>query len=127
MTAPTPRRSKRLYRDPIDKKIGGVASGVARYFDIDTTLTRAVWAASVLVGGFGIWAYLILWFILDEDPELLATMSAPAAVEPVSVAEDSEAPAPADEDEAAPTNEDEAAILEEARDEIVEETLEADL
>ena len=67
----TTRRTARLYRDPVDKKIGGVASGVARYFDIDTTLMRAIWAASILVGGFGIFLYLILWFILDEDPELL--------------------------------------------------------
>ena len=67
MTTPTARRSNRLYRDPVDKKIGGVASGVARYFDIDTTLMRAIWAASILVGGFGLFLYLILWFILDED------------------------------------------------------------
>lgn len=117
MTSPTPRRSKRLYRDPIDKKIGGVASGVARYFDIDTTLTRAAWAAAVLVGGFGIWVYLILWFILDEDPELLATMAPP--VQPVTPAEPSEEDARADREA--------TSALEEAEDEIEDETLEADL
>ena len=91
MTTPTPRRSTRLYRDPIDKKIGGVASGVARYFDIDTTLMRAIWAASILVGGFGIFLYLILWFILDEDPDLLAGLREPALVEPAEVPEAAEA------------------------------------
>lgn len=119
MTTPTPRRSTRLYRDPIDKKIGGVASGVARYFDIDTTLTRAIWAASVLVGGFGLWVYLILWFILDEDPEQLASLSAPTAVDPVSAAEDSE--------ESDVSDKDEAIALEEAEDEIESETLDSDV
>lgn len=76
------RRATRLYRDPVDKKIGGVASGVARYFDIDTTLMRAIWAASVLVGGFGIFLYLILWFILDEDPARLTASEGPPGVGP---------------------------------------------
>ena len=67
-TGTPPRRDKKLYRDPVDKKIGGVASGVARYFDIDTTLTRAVWVASILLGGFGLVLYLILWLVLEDEP-----------------------------------------------------------
>ena len=78
---PGERRATRLYRDPIDKKIGGVAAGVAKYFDIDTTLVRAVWAVSILVGGFGLLLYLVLWFILDEDPDAFANPIAPRPVE----------------------------------------------
>jgi len=70
-TKPDPRRANPLYKDPVDKKIGGVASGVARYFDIDTTLVRVVWAISVLIGGFGLLLYLVLWFILEDDPTRL--------------------------------------------------------
>lgn len=77
---PLERRANRLYRDPIDKKIGGVAAGVAKYFDVDTTLVRAVWAVSILVGGFGLLLYLVLWFILDEDPEAFAD-----PIEPIDV------------------------------------------
>lgn len=83
-TPPTPRRSNPLYKDPVDKKIGGVASGVARYFDIDTTLVRTVWALSILIGGFGLLLYLVLWFILEDDPALLAGSAQPAS--PVSPA-----------------------------------------
>jgi phage shock protein PspC (stress-responsive transcriptional regulator) len=90
---PTPRRSTRLYKDPIDKKIGGVAAGVARYFDVDTTLVRAVWAASILVGGFGLLLYLVLWFILDDDPEAMAS---PIEPRPVHTAPVDEPPLEAD-------------------------------
>jgi len=74
-TRPAPRRANPLYKDPIDKKIGGVASGVARYFDIDTTLVRVVWALSALIGGFGLLLYLVLWFILEDDPTRLESQS----------------------------------------------------
>lgn len=109
MTTPSSphRRAKTLYRDPIDKKLGGVAAGVANYFDIDTTLTRAVWAASVFIGGFGLVLYVILWFILDEDPEALSTLETPP-VEPVGTLDSAEA-------------------LDEAEEEIDSETFEAGL
>lgn len=61
-------QSKRLYKNPDDKKIAGVCSGVAEYFDIDVVLVRVVWAVSVIVGGFGLWVYLILWLALDDKP-----------------------------------------------------------
>ena len=130
MNTQSTRRSTRLYRDPVDKKIGGVASGVARYFDIDTTLMRAIWAASILVGGFGLFLYLILWFILDEDPELLATLEPAAPVDTVATVDEVEPVAEAGTAaEDAETADDEAVVaaVEEAEDEIEEETLEADL
>lgn len=46
--------------------IAGVASGVAHYLGIDTTLVRVLWALTVFVGGFGIVAYLVLWIVLPE-------------------------------------------------------------
>ena len=79
-TPPGARRNKPLYKDPLDKKIGGVASGVARYFDVDTTLVRAVWAVSILIGGFGLLLYLVLWFILEDDPARLAESLQPAPI-----------------------------------------------
>jgi len=82
---PAGRRAKRLYKDPIDKKIGGVASGVAKYFDVDVALVRAVWAVSILVGGFGLLLYLVLWFILDDDPDTFADPIPSRMVEPAAV------------------------------------------
>ncbi len=115
--SPPARRDTTLYKDPIDKKIGGVASGVAKYFDLDTTLVRAIWAVSVLVGGFGLLLYLVLWFILDDDPEAFADPIEPRAVEAAVVDE-----APAVETPSEPD-----ATLEAANEEIEAETFEADL
>jgi phage shock protein PspC (stress-responsive transcriptional regulator) len=69
------RRQKKLYKDPNDRKIAGVASGVAKYFDIDTTLVRAVWVVLGL-GGVGILLYVILWIMLEDEPADLEVVPA---------------------------------------------------
>lgn len=55
---------KKLYRNPDDVIIAGVASGVAAYLGVETGLVRLVFILSVLLGGAGIVIYLILWIIL---------------------------------------------------------------
>jgi phage shock protein C len=62
------RRNRPLYRDPNDKKIGGVCSGLGHYFDIDTVLVRIGFVVLALIGGGGILAYALLWGILDPTP-----------------------------------------------------------
>ena len=62
------RRDHPLYRDPTDKKIAGVCSGLARYFDLDTTLVRVVFIALLVFGGGSLLAYLLLWLLLDDAP-----------------------------------------------------------
>lgn len=62
------RRDQKLYRDTTDEKIAGVCSGIARYFDVDTTLVRVVFAALLLVGGGSLVAYILLWLLLDPAP-----------------------------------------------------------
>jgi phage shock protein PspC (stress-responsive transcriptional regulator) len=60
------RTGKRMFRDPYDKKISGVCSGLAHYFGIeDPTWVRV---AFVFFGmwGFGILLYIALIFILPE-------------------------------------------------------------
>lgn len=52
---------KRLYRDPDDQVIAGVASGLAQYFDIDPVIVRIIFVISVFFDGLGILAYIILW------------------------------------------------------------------
>lgn len=57
---------KRLFKDPYDKKIAGVCSGIAHYFGIeDPTWVRV---AFVFFGfwGFGIILYLIMMFVLPS-------------------------------------------------------------
>jgi phage shock protein C len=60
-----PRRVYRLVRD---KKIAGVCSGLAKYFDVDVTLVRlAVATGIVLSGGLGLVAYIVAWIIMPVD------------------------------------------------------------
>ncbi len=56
----------RLYRDADDQMIGGVCSGIAKYFGIDPLVVRIVFLLSLLIGGFGIVAYVLLWIFLPE-------------------------------------------------------------
>lgn len=58
--------SKKFYRNPDDKKLGGVCSGIAAYFNIDPTIVRILFIVFILSGGSGILAYVILWIIMDE-------------------------------------------------------------
>ncbi len=57
---------ERLLRDPFDKKIGGVCSGVARYFDIDPVIIRLIMVVLFLTFGVGLIAYLIAWIVIPE-------------------------------------------------------------
>ena len=60
--------SKKLYRDENDKMIGGVASGVAHYLNIDPAFIRILFAILLIVGGSGVLLYLICWIILPSKP-----------------------------------------------------------
>jgi phage shock protein PspC (stress-responsive transcriptional regulator) len=57
---------KKLFRDGDDKILGGVASGIAHYFDIDTIWIRLGLLALFFGAGFGILIYIILWILLPE-------------------------------------------------------------
>lgn len=50
-----------------DKKIAGVCAAFARSFDLDVTLVRIIWACCVVIGGFGILAYIICWLVIPND------------------------------------------------------------
>ncbi len=61
------KTGKRLLRDPEDKVIGGVCSGLAAYFGIaDPLWIRIGFVLFTMSGGIGIPAYIILWAILKE-------------------------------------------------------------
>ena len=76
------RRSRPLYRDPSDKMIGGVCSGLGHYFDVDTVLVRIGFVVLALIGGGGVLAYALLWGILDPAPPgYVEERSEPAALE----------------------------------------------
>jgi phage shock protein C len=66
---------RRLVRSSNDRKIAGVCAGVADYFEMDTTLVRALWLLATLVPGPNIIAYLILWIVLPVGTTGLAMAS----------------------------------------------------
>ena len=62
------RRDQQLYRDTGDQKIGGVCSGLARYFDLDPLLVRVAFVATLIAGGWSLIVYLLLWWLVDPTP-----------------------------------------------------------
>ena len=59
---------KRLYKDHTDKKLCGVCSGIAKYFDIDPTVVRLALVLFCLLGGSGILAYIICAIVIPDEP-----------------------------------------------------------
>lgn len=62
-TGTTPERpsARKLYRDPDDKKLAGICSGLSYYLDADVTLIRVLMLVALVFGSAGFWIYLILW------------------------------------------------------------------
>lgn len=61
----TPRR-RRLYRDPDNRILGGVASGIAHYAGIDVTFIRVILVLLLPLWASSIWIYLLLWVCIPE-------------------------------------------------------------
>jgi len=57
---------KRVYRNPDDKVLGGVCSGIAAYFDVDPIWLRLAFVVAVIFAGSGLLLYVVLWIIIPE-------------------------------------------------------------
>ena len=57
----------RLTRSETDKRIAGVAGGMAAYFGVDPVLVRVLWVVAGLMG-WGLIAYVVLWIVLPRGP-----------------------------------------------------------
>jgi len=57
----------RLFRSRRIRIIGGVAGGLAEYFEVDVVLIRLLWIVAAFVGGGGILAYIIAWIVIPEE------------------------------------------------------------
>ncbi len=55
---------KRLFRDPDNKAVGGVCSGLASFLNIDTTIVRIILLLALLLWGSGLLVYLVLWIVV---------------------------------------------------------------
>jgi phage shock protein C len=55
-----------MYRDPDNRVIGGVCSGMGAYWNIDPVIVRIIFIALAFAGGIGVMVYLILYIVLPE-------------------------------------------------------------
>ena len=60
------RPDKKLFRDPDDKIIGGVCSGVAHYFGIQPLWLRLLLVFTIIYFGAGLLLYIILWIVMPK-------------------------------------------------------------
>jgi phage shock protein PspC (stress-responsive transcriptional regulator) len=57
---------KKFFRNPDERVLGGVASGIACYFGFDTIWMRLFFVMTTLFLGFGPAIYIILWIVIPE-------------------------------------------------------------
>ncbi|MCD6565000.1 MAG: PspC domain-containing protein [Bacteroidales bacterium] len=61
-----PSGYRRMYRDPDNRILGGVCSGMSAYWQIDPIILRILFVIAFLGFGTGLIIYIILWIVLPE-------------------------------------------------------------
>ena len=62
---------KRLYRMKEGRMVCGVCAGIAKYYNLDPTLVRVVWAVASCFYFAGVIAYVAAALIIPEEPNLI--------------------------------------------------------
>jgi phage shock protein PspC (stress-responsive transcriptional regulator) len=62
----TSTSTHRMYRDPDNRIIGGVCSGMSAYWHLDPIILRIIFIVFAFAGGLGILVYAVLWIVLPE-------------------------------------------------------------
>jgi len=57
------KTKKKFFRNPDDKVLGGVASGIAAYFGVDPGVVRLLFVLGIVFFGVGFLFYIVLWII----------------------------------------------------------------
>ena len=60
------RPVRKLFRNPDDKRIAGVCSGIALFLGVDVTLIRILFLVGLICGSAGFWIYLVIWIAAPE-------------------------------------------------------------
>ncbi|MAD31849.1 MAG: hypothetical protein CL854_06495, partial [Cryomorphaceae bacterium] len=60
------KETRRFFRNPDEKVIGGVCSGIGAYFDIDPVWIRVLFLILLFFTGIGFITYIILWAAIPE-------------------------------------------------------------
>jgi phage shock protein PspC (stress-responsive transcriptional regulator) len=61
---------RKLTRSTTDRRIAGVCGGLANYLTVDPVVLRIIFLISLVFGGLGFWAYLVIWLVAPEDNRL---------------------------------------------------------
>jgi phage shock protein PspC (stress-responsive transcriptional regulator) len=61
-----------LTRPRDDRIIAGVCSGIARHFNIDPTVVRIAFVASLFLPGPQILIYLVAWLFMPDEATTIA-------------------------------------------------------
>jgi phage shock protein PspC (stress-responsive transcriptional regulator) len=60
---------KRLYRQPRNKILGGVCTGLGEYFGIDPVIIRIAFIVSTVFAFAGVWTYILFWIVIPQNPD----------------------------------------------------------
>ena len=75
--------TRKLYRDTDNAYIGGVSSGLAHYFGIDSLWIRLIWFLLFFGAGTGVLIYILLWILMpaaETTSEKLAMSGKPVNI-----------------------------------------------
>jgi phage shock protein PspC (stress-responsive transcriptional regulator) len=61
-----------LYRPRDDRIIAGVCSGIARRFNLDPTIVRILFVASLFLPGPQLLIYLVAWLLMPDESSIVA-------------------------------------------------------
>ncbi len=57
---------RKLFRDPDNRKIAGVCSGLATFLGVDVVIIRILFLVAFICGTAGGWIYIIIWIAAPE-------------------------------------------------------------
>jgi len=62
---------KKLYRSKYDRTLAGIFGGLGHYFGVDPVVLRVIFVIFTIftLCGFAILAYIVLIFVIPEDPD----------------------------------------------------------
>lgn len=81
--------TKRIYRHPEDKIMGGVCGGLGALVGIDPVIFRVLFLITAFFGGFGVLLYLVMWLIVplaDSTADRLKMQGKPITTDSIGKA-----------------------------------------
>lgn len=60
------RPVRKLFRDPDNKKLAGVCSGLAIFLGVDVVIIRVIFLVALICGTAGFWIYVVIWIAAPE-------------------------------------------------------------